>query len=404
MNRGVDFIKSKMDIIKSKTKVKINYIYYIIMINLVVLLYRKTDELLMCFFMTGVIGGLTSVVHMYVTKNKLVFEIIENESSIISKNDRITIKVRIHNSINILSPYIYIFMNQTDNLSPVSCAGRCVMIKGNGYKDIDIQYKAHYSGQGKISVAQVVVQDFFGIIKINLNKHFEEVKVLVRPEVVDVKRVGSLLVGRSENMDFRDGKVVRKGVQDLGYDLEPYKEGDSIKLIHQKILARRDICMVRERQDLRYDQRKYVIILDSTCVKLANREKIIDKTLTATLALTIEILKQGQGVSVVYNLNKEWKHQRLCTNKHISDLINILATYSGDYEGESKFLKEYLINNNLDKLYKIFITPALRSEYIDELEGEKNLGVFVMKKNNLCEDTSLYTWYLSDEYEVNRYV
>ena len=387
-----------------KEKVTINYIYYIVMIILIILLYKKTNELLMCFFMIGLIGGILSIVHMYIAKRALEFEVINNPNKIIGKNELTSICIRVHNRLDMLSPYIYVFTNKTDNLEVVKHRGKCVMVKSKNYIDVEIPYKAKYSGKASIYISEIVLQDFFGIMSIRLQEIHKEIDIAVLPQVIELKASGNLISSMKESMNTRAENERVKGLGELSYDLEPYKEGDSMKLVHQKLLARRDIYMVREREKEQGSQNKYVIVIDPVCGEVSNKSRLIDKTLAVITSLISDIIKQTEKVTVVYNIEGKWSHRILEKRSSLTQFMNTLARYSGEWNGKDRWAREYLLNSNISPGYKLVITPILESEYIEALESEIKLEILTIHKNNQYKDTSLHTWYLSDEYEVSRYV
>ena len=387
-----------------KNRVNINYIYYIIMVDLIVLLYRKTDELLMYLFIIGIVGGAISIIHLYISRNKLNFELLKNDRSVISKNEKVSAKIRVYNGLNILSPYIYIFINESGGIVPSKHTAKCIMVPAKSYKDVEIEYKAKYSGQVNIEIGDIIIQDFFGLFKIRLKQDLRKIYVGILPEIISIKWIEKLILSMKKSMNIESEKILITGTGELGYDLLPYKPGDSTKLIHQKLLARRDICMIRDREELITKQKEYVIVVDPRCEDAMDNEKLIDKMLTATISLIYQMLKQGEVIYILYSEDTKWNHIKVSNKESIYKVADILARYNGRFEDDTRWPKEYLKSSGINNMSKMLITSTLDREYIEELNTKENVVILMINRNSLCEDLNMQTWYLSDEYEVNRYV
>ncbi len=389
---------------KSRTnKVKINYLFYGICIYLIISLYLKQDDTYMAFLVICMVAAITSIIHIMLCKRLIKLERLDSKEIIVSKNNRVEVIMRVHNKMWIQTPYIYVFMNTPLHLESLDGNGVCIAIQPRGYKDIKFTYNAKYSGSEMITLDKVIVQDYIGICRNRAKLSYEKV-INILPEIVNMKRIGRITKNISTGY-IDEGKSKNNGLGEPSYDLAPYKKGDSMKLVHWKLLARRNVWMVREREQIITEYKTFTLIIDPVYVKQWDRARIIDKTVNVVITMASHILDRGDEVAIVYNILGDWESMLISNRTELISLGKILSQYNGvGKEVESRWPNLYLDKIGKKNSAKIFITPKLDLKDTYELEKDTSVEVLTIIPSTMLEDSGMKGWYLSGEYEVNRYV
>ena len=223
-------------------------------------------------------------------------------------------------------------------------------------------------------------------------------------------------LGKIENLincvkvkeDAEEQLAVISSEGEVCHELAPYVEGDSLKLMHWKLLARREIYMVRQREDHAVVKKEYLFILDPIYQEQEgeNRAKLIDKLLVACVSLAYAFLKQGEKVTLVYKKEAVWQQLTLSEVVAVEQLATVLSEYTGDMmqEGEERWPYSYLSQHYSEGVSKILLTTHLNKHLSEVLEEEKFLNVLEMKRGPWAGESLISAWYLSEAFEVSRYV
>lgn len=391
----------------NKRQITPNYLFIVVTLYLLVSLYLKTDMAYMKFLMICILGGIISVVHLFMVKPYLNFTIKDESYVRINKKAQVELTINIQNRAWLQSPYIYIFLKPTYHVVAKQYDSICVALPPRGAKEITLEYIGKYSGKEIIGVEEIVLQDYFGIMKRRIKCTLEK-EVSVLPQVVALGKVENLLnLVKVKERDQEQIPVISSDGE-VCHELAPYIEGDSLKLMHWKLLARRDIYMVRQREEHATIKREYIFILDPICEEQdkENRARLIDKLLVTSISLAHAFLKQGEKVTLIYRQNGVWQQLTLTEVMAIPQLATVLSGYTGNegQVGEERWPYDYLHQHYPSPISKIFLTSYLSKDLSEELEEKRSLNILEMKKSPWAGENLVGTWYFSDEYEVIRYV
>ena len=390
-----------------KRRITPNYLFIVVTLYLLVSLYLKTDMAYMKFLTICILGGVISVIHLLVVKPCLSFAIKDESYVRINKKSQVELTINIQNKAWLQSPYIYIFLKPTYHVAAKQYDSICVALPPRSTKEITLEYVGEYSGKETLGIEEIVLQDYFGIMKRRIKCTLEK-EVSVLPQVVALGKVENLLnLVKVKERDHEQIPVISSDGE-VCHELAPYIEGDSLKLMHWKLLARRDIYMVRQREEHATIKREYVFILDPICEEQEkeNRVRLIDKILVTSISLAYTFLKQGEKVTLIYKQNAMWQQLTLTEIMAIPQLAAELSGYIGNegQVGEERWPYEYLHQHYPFPMSKVFLTSYLSKYLCEELEEKKSLNVLEMKKGPWVGESLVGTWYLTDEYEVIRYV
>ena len=392
---------------KKKNKVAPNYLFILVILYLVVTLYLKTDATYMKFLTICIIGVVVSGLHVILVKPHLSFSIKDDTRVRINKKEGVELILSIQNKSWLQSPYIYIFLKPTYHVISKQYKSICMTLPPLTTKEIVIDYIGEYSGKDFMGIEEIVVQDYFGLIKWRIICCLQK-EVNVLPQAMPLGKMEYLLNRIKVKAQAEDQIPVISSDGEVCHELAPYVEGDSLKLMHWKLLARRDIYMVRQREEHVVIKREYLFILDPICEETEeeNRAKLVDKVLVACISCAYAFLKQEEKVTLIYKEENAWKQFTLSEITAVEQLATLLSSYTGrgGRVGEERWPYAYLKQNYPFEISKLFLTLTLSRNLGEQLEDEKYLNILEMKRSPWSGEGLLNTWYLAEEFEVKRYV
>lgn len=384
-----------------------NYLFILVLIYVVVRLYLKTDPTLMKCFYILILAFILGQVHVGYLRSKLFITLKDDRPVAINKQEGVEFTLVIRNTSFLQSPYLHIFLKPSYHAISKEITRLCITLPPYSEKEIRISYEGKYSGKEILEIEKVILQDFFQIARRRLEVSLKK-EVAVLPEVVELKHLEYLLKHmrvKSERSEIVP-KIVEEG--EISSELKPYQEGDSLKRLHWKLVAKRDLYMVRERERGASIKREYIIVLDPVCKEqgLEKRASLVDKTLVSCISYMADILKSGDKVTLLYFKEKTWEQLTITSILNLEEAAKVLATY--DILSKSNLTErwpvEYLKEKGEWQISKLFITPSLSPNLAEYLEEEKYVQVLEMKRSHLGEALFGQTWYVSQQFEVMRNV
>lgn len=323
-------------------------------------------------------ADLLSIVHVYTVKGAIHLTLGTTKKAI-QKEEACTIKLTVTNNSFLPTPYVYIRLKEGHRVTLLGPNRICVTLGCGQTKEIPITYKGELSGREIIGIKEVVVMDYFHIIKKKL-KFKEEKEISVLPQIVDLKesqeiRNQLVLVKTEIQSTTSIGKQSLLG-EEIGYELAPYKEGDSKKLIHWKLFAQKGSYLVRQREENEHIKTKVVIVLDSISKEkdIEEKEHIIlqDKMISACVSFIHVLIEEGQEVYFLSHEKGQWEKKYIQSSNQLKQLAYELTSYSTIKEVEGagetrlplKILEE--ISREIGYL-KLLITSSLDPELMNEM-------------------------------------
>lgn len=390
--------------------------YYIgLLIGLGIMSYVKpTNAIINLFLLTGCMGLVDGCYFLLVGK-KLRLHI--HTLPPVHKYQELILRVELTNTSYMPFLYFYIVPKNGERIRLTEEERIMLMVGGKQTVNYQIKYQAKYSGQDFIGVEWGIMKSFLGIFKKEM--HIESyVRVRVLPEIryLDneehlVEQLMTMQVGDYE--DLLETRHVNG--DEIGYELRPYREGDSQKLIHWKLAAVKNQYLVRQREKNRIQREDLCLMLLPFQEQLLTQETIQlqDKTVTTTIALAMYFLRQGQTVRIAYYMDKDWQYQKLSHIGEISKLQDILSCYEsigvqGDIN-EIELVKGLAYIMNRYKGVHFIVSAFWQSEmekWLINKEKLMHLPYFILTKEavnkELMNTSYLKIWHMTQQYRLEK--
>lgn len=384
-----------------------NYLLILVLIYIVVRLYFKTDPTLMKCFYILVLAFLLGQVHVKLLKPKIFITLKDDKPIVLNKQEGLDFTLVIRNTSFLQSPYLHIFLKPSYHAVSKEITRLCITLPPHSEKEIRISYEGKYSGKETLEIEKVVLQDFFQVARRRLKVSLKK-EVVVLPEVVELKHLEDLL--SNIRVWLEGNEILPRASEDgeISSELKPYQEGDALNLLHWKLVAKRALYMVREREIRAHMKREYIVVLDPIYKEQEAEERVvlIDKTLVSCLSYIAYLLKGEDKVTLIYFKEKTWEQLTLTSLLNVEEAAKVLGTYGMLSESNmtERWPLEYLKAKGRWQMSKLLITSCLSNSLIEHLEEEKHVQVLEMKRSYLGDTLFGQTWYVSEQFEVMRNV
>lgn len=257
-----------------------------------------------------------------------------NSPRMVEKNERFFLKVYITNKAYLPSSYVYIKARDGVRVALEKKQIIGVMPRARECIEQEIYYKAQLCGQEEVMLEEVSMRSFIGFFrKTNTLNLCTTIQVL--PEIRHLEYMQHFdtflaLINTSGGKQSEQEDSESIG-DEVGYELRPYMDGDSQRLIHWKIAAFKDEYLVREREGSKEQKGELFFILSPfVCWESSEEEAVLqDKMLTTFVSLVAHYLNQGQKVRVAYYKDKAWQYKKIRDVRYIHILQEILSDYEG---------------------------------------------------------------------------
>ena len=390
--------------------------YYIgLIIVLGMISYINPTNVIINIFLLAICMGVLDGCYFFIVGKKLRLHIYAIPP--VQKYQELVLEVEIRNTSAIPFLYFYILPKNGERIKLTEKNNMALMIGRKQTVSYQMKYQAKYSGQDFIGVEWGIMKSFLGIFKKEI--HLESyVRVRVLPEIRYLEE-GDNLVEQFMAMQMMGCEEQLKGQglngAEIGYELRPYREGDSQKLIHWKLAAVKNQYLVRQREEGKVQKEDLCLMLLPFEEYLPRQEKIQlqDKTVTTTIALAMHFLRQGQVVRIVYYMDKDWKEQTLSQMSEINKLQDLLSYYEsisvhGDMN-EIELMKDLTYIMNRYKGMRLIVSAFWQSEIEKWLisKGNRiNPPTFILTKEGvnqaLMHTSYLKLWHMTQQYRLER--
>lgn len=332
----------------------------------------------------------------------------------VEKNESFALKIDITNKAYLPSSYIYIKPKEGKRsvLEKTQVIG--LMLGAREHIEQEVYYKAQLCGQEEMMLEEVRMRSFIGFFKKCMTFNLCAT-VQVLPEIRHLEYMQhfdtflaqlSISKGRQSKQEDHDNIG-----DEIGYELRPYVEGDSQRLIHWKIAALRDEYLVRQREGHKDPKRELFFILSPfVCWESNNEEAVLhDKMITSFVSLVAYYLNKGQKVRVAYYKDKAWQYIKIRDSRYIHVLQETLSEYTG--LGIGKTFNQCGIMRSLFQLIKerggvrVLVSSYWKQdieEYIlkNKFQTENVSIIWTGDKapDTLSQDSQFPFWHMTDEY------
>lgn len=332
----------------------------------------------------------------------------------VEKNERFSLKIYITNKAYLPSPYIYIEPRERIRVILEKKQVIGLMLGARERIEQEIYYEAQLCGQEEMMLEEVSMRSFMGFFRKTISLNLCTI-IQVLPEIRHLEYMQHFnafltLINTSEGKQNEQEDSESTG-DEVGYELRPYMDGDSQKLIHWKIAAFRDEYLVRQREGSKEQKRELFFILNPFVCWESNEEEAVlkDKMITTFVSLVAHYIYEGQKVRVAYYKDKAWQYKKIRDVRH----IHILQENLSDYEclKVEQTINQRGIIKNLFKLtkkrsgIKVLISSYWRKdmeEYI--LKNKFEIGTVPIiwtgssMPNALSQISQFPFWHMTDEY------
>ena len=214
----------------------------------------------------------------------------------------------------------------------------------HSHKEYTFTFEVTYSGVERVGIEKIIMNDFMELVRRKLDFSWQQ-QVIILPQPKAFKGADYLLHyisnNQDEEVDAKQSALMEEG--EVSYELKPYIEGQSQRLVHWKLVAQRDIYMVREREQIVKLSRERLVIIDPLVTlneeKLTGmsrwmrskrinfyksqhkrKAKIVDKLVNGTISYLLQVLKMEESIALMYYGDSEWQTVQL---KTLQDLEGI---------------------------------------------------------------------------------
>ena len=389
----------------------INILLPLMVVGLIVGLYILPHNTMMRILYMALTAIVLDEVYMLIIKRRLVFNVSLAKQEI-TKGEKVELSVTVQNKSFLPSPYIYIFLKTSYVLTSGKTKCYCVMLPSHGEKQLVIPYEGALSGKAEVGIEKIVLVDYFEMIRKKLKFTWQEERMIL-PQPVLMKEYGSSISflpnQKQENQDLKRGKV-----GEVGYELAPYQEGQSERLIHWKLVAQRDIYMVREREAYKSEQEKRIVIINPIVKKEFIKRKLNqrflsvrryrfqlaqqlkqakqeDYQITACLSYLNEVIKRREQVELYLFLDGNWKCYRIGSLGELETVkVKLIEAFMEESRFKTLLAQRWPEFEQADGKQQMLITTYLDGEVIDYLQLNQSLKVLVLQervskfKSNRC--------------------
>lgn len=392
-------------------KLPINGLMFSIFIAMGMMAYMKPERFINeLFILVGIILIFDGIYFFLVIPHLKVKIYIPR---MVEKNERFSLRIYISNKAYLPSPYVYVKPGEGIRVILEKKQVIGLMPGAREHIEQEIDYKAQLCGQEEVILEEVSMRSFIGFFRKTITLDVYTI-VQVLPEIRHLEYMQhfdaflTLMNTKGEKQNEQEDSESIEN--EVGYELRPYIDGDSQRLIHWKIAAFRDEYLVRQREGSKEQKRELFFILSPFVCWESNEEAVLqDKMITTFISLVAHYLREGQKVRVAYYKDKTWQYKKIRDVRYIHILQEILSAYEGLKIEET--INQRGIIKSLFKLtkkrdgIKILITSYWRKdmeEYI--LKNKFQIGTTPIiwtgssVPDTLSQESQFTFWHMTDEY------
>ncbi len=334
--RGFHFLK----------KLNTNIPYLTMLLALAVFAYNFPGRLSIDLFLILFITAIVNLVHFVFSLYQLEIDqedIIEG----VEKSEVAKVKLTLRNKSIFPVAYVYIKPYDGFRLRLRTSEQVCVFLGSKEEIKLILEYEPKLCGKQEVGAEMIYLVDYLSFFRKKLKmKYDSQMKVLpdIKP-LNEYAELSSALENASDRQDVLTHHEATHILGEISYELEPYIQGDSLRLLHWKIAAQKGLYMVRKREEGYTSSVEMVLILNPLYRDQGNIEEayiLQDQTLKTYLSLAYEFVNNQQQVTLMYFMENTWKKYTLKSKYEFKFIREQLASYEGigvvDKEDYSRIL------------------------------------------------------------------
>lgn len=404
-----------------------NYIVWLFFIWLLFKTYRTPEPEYITVLFFVLVAFILCEVYITIIKNSIHIQVLPISKQF-NKEEQATLKLIVSNVSFLPVPYVYIFLKESYHVEAEQIKCLCVTLPAQSRKEYTFHLQALNSGKEEIGISKVIVSDYMELVQRRLKFTWkQEVVVLPQPKKLTGSRyiLGYAPTQNNEKIDANQSVITEAG--EVSYELQPYLEGESQRLMHWKLVAQRDIYMVRQREEIIKLKKQRLVIVDpvigdalSMTVRLSGfkalskrsrirfrwakgkkQAQIKDKMINGITSYLLDILNAQEAILFLYYENGRWHQCLLVTVQDLEQFSIQISRSILDSEDKPKIRIPEIPDGNYSQ--KILITA--KADTALGAAAEDISGIHILE----IADRSVHTlgsyataWYLTDDYQIVR--
>lgn len=389
------------------------------MVGLICSLYALPHQTMMRIFYIVGISLVVDMLYLQVVSRKIHLK-VEAAEECIRKGEEMTLRINLQNQAILPSPYIYVFLKETYRITsdPVSCL--CVTLGGKSEENFELRYKAKWSGQEQLEVEQVVIVDFFEMLRKKIDFSWQhKMKVLPNCEPMKEEKHSISYIPQKNREKFMN-QLKKDNEGEISYELAPYQQGQPEKQIHWKLVAQRDIYMIRAREVVKDKKQTSLVILDPVIGVKQDKERIYpgllattryrnkrtyeerlakleDYRLCACISYINELISQKEEVIFRYLLDNKWQQMTIRQKSDLQQLSQVI----GQAFCERNMLEGERLPSEESKQYEriCVLSASVDHEVIEYVNERTSVLLLALQSQPLKYKGNRYA-YISEAYEI----
>lgn len=392
----------------------INFIQIGILVGLCGISYLYPNKIVISAFLLMLMVCAIDGIHFFVAKRAL--RLYVNGGMPVEKGEVFNLKVKFVNRSNLPACLFHIKAKSSKRLICIGKSEITTLLAPMEKYECIMEYEARLSGEDVIGIEWGRLESVFGFFRMHLPLEMY-VRVRVFPQVKELsgmERFIEALAGSGD--EDRNGNIEeeKRSGEEIGYELRPYQEGDSQRLIHWKLAALKEVYLVRQREGSSHKGQDIFLIICPLQHKQDEETEAIlqDRTATSALSIAYYFLSHQQTVKVACYINKSWKFIELTGNHQVRSLQEMLSKYAAVTVNEK--IDEHVILKNLFKIIgeeesmKIIISaycsPQMNKMLLSSGEEKPLSMIWTDKKvpSDLVGQMAVTTWQVQDDYRLEQ--
>lgn len=388
----------------------INFIQFGILVGLCGVAYLSPNKIVISAFLLILMVCVIDGIHFFVVKRAL--RLYVNGGVPVEKGEIFNINVKFVNKSNLPACLFHVSTKSSRRLNCTEKNEITTLLAPMEKYECAIKYEARLSGEDIVGIEWGRLDSVFGFFRLHLPLEMY-VRVRVLPgikELRGIERFIEVLAGSGE--EDRNGNIEeeKRSGEEIGYELRPYQEGDSQRLIHWKLAALKEVYLVRQREGSNHKgQDIFLIICPLQYKKDEEAEAVIqDRTVTSALSVAYYFLSHEQTVKVACYINKSWKYIELTDSHQIRSLQEMLSKYGAVILNEKVDEKAILKSlfkvigeeNSIKILISAYCSMQMSRMFLSSGE-EKQLSMLYTDgkaASNLTGEMMMPIWQVREDY------
>lgn len=332
----------------------------------------------------------------------------------VQKGEAFKFNLKLSNHFYLPTPFIELTPSKVDRARLLKEQQTVMLLGGREETEESIIYISTLCGLQPISLQEVELRSFIGFFR-KEQKISESAQIKVLPEIRAIEYMQhftDFLVNVTTGEGKPSGEEVLAAAGDeISYELRPYMEGDSQRLIHWKIAAYKDELLVRQREQEKEQKSDVFFILNPFLSMTKEEEAVVqDKLLTTFVSLAGHYLNKQQKVRVAYYKDKAWQYTKLRNERELHFLQEALGDYKSlrveETINQRGIIKSFIkVAQNRGGI-KIIVSSYWSMEmekYILEKQSIRRIP-YIWSGSKvpqwIVKDSSLPVWHMTDQYRL----